>query len=53
MFNNLKDARSFVKLSTKLNELTSSILFDMYIGADEKVPTQYAVILSQVSLGMP
>lgn len=51
-FTQAKDAKSFTNLMSRLTMMDSSVLFEIYIGADDKDPTQYATFLGQASLGM-
>lgn len=53
LFSSASDARSFTKLMAHLNFMSSSTLFDMDVGLDDKDPTQYATFLGQASLGLP
>lgn len=52
-FMTLSGAKSFSTLMAQLSMVTSSILFDMGIGPDDKDPTAYAIFLGQVELGLP
>lgn len=52
-FNALTDAKTFTALLSRLEHASSKTLFNIYIGLDDKNPTEYAVFLGQVSLGLP
>lgn len=52
-FKSLPDASSFAKLMGSLSLMTSTVLFSQGVGVDDKNPTQYAMFLGQVDLGLP
>lgn len=52
-FNSLNDAPSFARLIARLHTRSTTVFYDVDVGVDEKMPTQYALYLGQGGLGLP
>ena len=49
----IKDIPSLLKVVARLQTIHVSPMFNIYVGRDDKVPTQYAIFLGQGGLGLP
>lgn len=48
-----RNAETFSREMSRLGLILSPILFNLYIGLDDKNPSQYTIFISQISLGLP
>ncbi len=49
----IKDIPSLLSTVAYLQSLQAGPMFNIYVGRDDKVPTQYAIFLNQGGLGLP